>query len=137
MRSRAHCARAIAAIFTIAMFYSSVCSASCAVGVCPDQVQRTASHDCDQMPAHHAGHSGHKAPESPDCSRHQHPTMVLTKSGEIAKVQLSVVQLSATTAVFLPHHDFAAGLIHVEASDLAPPLGTSLPLYQQISVLRI
>lgn len=137
MRSRAHWAPAIAAVFTIAMFYASVCSASCAIGVCPDTVQQTSSHDCEQMPAHHAGQSGHKAPESPDCLRHQHPNMLLAKSGEIAKVQLSVVGHLFATAVFLPHHDFTASLIHVEASDLAPPLGTNLPLYQQISVLRI
>ena len=137
MRSRAHWARAIAAIFTIAMFYASVCSASCAIGVCPDQVQQTSSHDCDQMRTHHAGQSRHQAPESPDCSKHQHLNMLVAKSGEIAKVQLSVVGQLSVSAVFLPHHDFAASLIHVEASDLAPPLGTNLPLYQQTSVLRI
>ena len=137
MRSQAHWARAIGAIFTIAMFYASGCSASCAIGVCPDQVQQTASHDCDQMPSHHTGQSGHKVPESPDCSRHQHPNMLLAKSGEIAKVQLSVVGHLSATSVFLPHHDLTTSLLHVEASDLAPPLGTNLPLYQQISVLRI
>lgn len=130
--------RIVVALFTMAMFYASVCSASCAVGVCPDQVQRTASHDCEQMPAHHAGQSGHKAPDSPDCSKHQHPSVLLAKSGEVAKVKLSVAgQLSAASFIFVPRHDFAANLLRVEASDLAPPLASHLPLYQQISVLRI
>jgi hypothetical protein len=123
--------------FTVAMFYASVCSASCAIGVCPDQPQQTASHDCDQMPAHHAGQSGHKAPESPDCSRHQHPNMLLAKSGEIAKVQLSVTDHLPATAVAISKHDLTVGLINREASDLAPPLSSNVPLYQQISVLRI
>ena len=123
--------------FTVAMFYSSVCSASCATGVCPDKVQQTSSHDCEQMPAHHAGQSGHPAPESPDCSRHHHPNLLFTKSGEIAKVQLSTLDhLSAAMAV-ISEIDLAAILIHSEASDLAPPLASSVPLYQHISVLRI
>jgi hypothetical protein len=34
----------VLAVFTMAMFYASVCSASCAAGVCPDKVQQTAGH---------------------------------------------------------------------------------------------
>src|SRR5579871_299100 len=49
MRSKAHWARIVVTIFTVAMFYASVCSASCAIGVCPDKAPQTSGHDCDQM----------------------------------------------------------------------------------------
>ena len=137
MRTKANWARIVVALFTMAMFHASVCSASCAIGVCPDQVQRTASHDCEQMSAHHADHSGRKAPYSPDCLRRLHPIMVLTKFGEIAKLQLNFTDQGPAITVAVSRRDFTASLIHVEASDLAPPLGSNVPLYQQLSVLRI
>ena len=137
MRSNANWARIVVALFTMAMFHASVCSANCAIGVCPDQVKRTASHGCEQLPVHHSDHSGRKAPDSPDCSRHLHPMMVLTKSGDIAKLQLSFTDQLPATTVAVSKHDFTASLIHVEASDFAPPLASNVPLYQQISVLRI
>jgi hypothetical protein len=128
----------IVAIFTLAVFYASVCSTTCAIGVCPNQVQQTAGHDCDQTSSHHSHRSGHQAPEKPDCSRHGHPGSFLVKSGELSKIQLSVVgHLNASAAAVCSGDSLTASLPAMDGSDLAPPLRSNPPLYQQISVLRI
>lgn len=141
MRTKASWARMVVAIFTVAMFYASVCSTTCAIGVCPNQVQQTASHDCDQASPHHSRHSdqpGHQAPENPDCSQHGHPGSFLAKSSELSQIQLSVVgHLDASASAVSPGRSVVASLTIAEASDLAPPLRSNTPLYQQISVLRI
>ena len=138
MGKQANWARIVVAIFTMAVFYASVCSTTCAIGVCPNQVQQTAGHDCDQTPSHHSHQSGHQAPESPDCSQHEHPGLFLAKAGNLSQFQLTVVtHLSASTAAISFGHSLAASMADTEASDLAPPLRSNGPLYQQISVLRI
>lgn len=138
MRSKAHWARIVVTIFTVAMFYASVCSASCAIGVCPDKAPQTSGHDCDQMPAHHTGQSGHKTPDSPDCTQHQHPSVVFAKSPEIAKVNLGVSShLPGTNAILLAAHQLAPISDYPKASERAPSKSSGIPLYQQISVLRI
>lgn len=138
MRRNADWTRNVVAIFTMAMFYASVCSTTCAIGFCPNQVQQTAGHDCDQTPSHHSHQSGHPTPASPDCSQHEHPGLFLVKSGNLSPLQLSVVgHLSASTAAISSGHGLAASMADTEASDLALPLRSNSPLYQQISVLRI
>jgi hypothetical protein len=128
----------VVALFTMAVFYASVCSTSCAVGVCPNQVPQTAGHDCEQTPSHHPDPSGHQTPDNPDCSQHEHPGLFLAKSGDLFQFQLSVVDHLNASAMAIPAvHRLAASLTPAEASDHAPPLASSIPLYQQISVLRI
>jgi hypothetical protein len=127
----------VVAVFTMAMFYASVCTATCAIGVCPDEVQQTAGHDCDQASSHHSSQPGHKAPESPDCSKHAHPGVFVAKSGDVSQFQLSIVehlQLSATALG--ARHDLRLSTA-TRASGPAPPFASKLPLHQQISVLRI
>jgi len=65
------------AIFTVAMLYASFCSTACAFGVCPNQEQQTASHDCDHPSSHHSGGSHHHGPANSDCSFHHHPSFNL------------------------------------------------------------
>ena len=138
MTTKVDWARMIVAVFTMAMFYASVCSTICAVGVCPDQVRQTAGHDCDQMPSHHSNQSNHQSPDTPDCSQHQHPGLFVTKSGDVSQIQLSVVDhLNASATVFFATHGSHAIGTYSDASEHAPPLVSSVPLYQQISVLRI
>ncbi len=138
MRTKANCARMIAAIFTMAMFYASVCSTTCAIGFCPNQGQQTAGHDCDQPSSHHSDPSGHQTPDKPDCSQHQHPGLFLTKSGNLSQFQLSVVShLNDSTTAFSSVHGVVPTFIHAEVPDQSPPLASSLLLKQQISVLRI
>jgi hypothetical protein len=135
----ANWARLVLASFTMAMFYASVCSASCAVGVCPQQTQRTAGHDCDQMPSHHSDSSGHQAPDKPDCSQHQHPELFVTKSGgDLPQFELSVVDhLNASAAVFSQVDSLSAIFTRDVTSEHAPPPASGVPLYDRISVLRI
>ena len=137
MRSKTNGARMVLAIFTMAMFYTSVCTTTCAIGVCPNEVQQTAGHDCEQSSSHHSGQPGHEAPESPDCSKHAHPGVFVARSGNVSQFQLSIVghlQLSATALG--TGHDLRLSTA-TRTSDLAPPFASNLPLHQQISVLRI
>jgi len=139
MKMKANWARMIVAVFTMAMFYASVCSASCAVGLCPEQTQRTAGHDCDQMPSHHSDSSGHQTPEKPDCSQHRHPELFVPKSGgDLPQFQLNVVDQShASATTFLTPHGLPAILSRVAAAEHAPPVVSTGPFYNQTSVLRI
>lgn len=137
-RTIANWVRIVAVVFTVGVFYASVCSSTCAVGVCPNQVQHTPSHECEQTPSNHSHHSGHNSPDNPDCSRHEHPGLFLTKSTDLSQFQLSYVGHLTMTAVAVDAALGAtAGSTNIVASDLAPPPASPLPLYQQISVLRI
>src|SRR5258708_18297282 len=139
MKMKANWARLVVAIFTMAMFYASVCSASCAVGVCPEQRQRTGGHDCDHVPLHHSDSSRHQAPDKPDCSQHQHPALFVTKScGDLPQFQMSVVDhLKAAAAAFSPAHALSAIFTSNVPSQHAPPPASVVPLYHRISALRI
>ena len=130
MRGKANWARAVVAVFTMAIFYASVCSASCAVGVCPEQAQRTTGHNCNQMPTHHT---------TPDCSQHPHPELFLAKSGsDLPQFQPTVVdQLQASTTSFLAQYGLLTGFNPTRAAEHAPPDVLSIPFYDRISVLRI
>ena len=139
MKMKAYWARLIITIFTVAMFYASVCSASCGVGVCPEQTQRTGGHDCDQMPSHHSAPSGHQTPDKPDCSQHQHPELFVVKSaGQLPQFQLNVVeQLPAAAPMFSALHGLTAVLVRTAPPEHAPPNISSSPLYDRTSVLRL
>lgn len=137
MKTKGNWARIVATLFTVAVFYASVCSASCAVGVCPDRVQQTAGHDCDQMPPHHSTPSKHQNQDNPDCSEHQHPGLFVTKSAGL-QFQLSIVDhLSVSSATFSSGYRLSASFADSTPAEHAPPIVSSLPLYDQISVLRI
>ena len=131
-------ARILIAIFTVAMFYASVCSTTCALGVCPNQVQGSASQDCDHTSPEHSNSTPHHGPEKPDCSNHNHPTSNFVKADGLPQLQLSGIGNVSVNQLFAnaPH---AAGLTLAvfSLSDLAPPPTLRNPLYQQISVLRI
>ncbi|HVS88322.1 MAG TPA: hypothetical protein VHF01_08870 [Candidatus Acidoferrum sp.] len=138
MRINANWPRMVVAIFTMAVFYASVCSTTCAIGVCPNQPQRTASHNCDQTSSHHSDPSGHQAPDNPDCSQHGHPGFFLAKSGDLSQFQLSGAgHLNASAAAVSWGYTLTASMTTPDASELAPLLRSNIPLYQQISVLRI
>ena len=131
-------ARIIVAIFTMAVLYVSLCSTTCAIGFCPYQAQHFPAHDCDQAPSHHSHQPGHQTPDHPDCFQHQHPGSFLANSGNPAQFQLSVAN-NPNVAVtdFSARHGLTVTMTDSQASDLAPPLRSNSPLYQQISVLRI
>jgi hypothetical protein len=138
MRIKASWARMVVAIFTMAMFYASVCSASCAAGVCPDRVQQTTGHDCEKMPSDHSSQSGHRSPDNPDCSQHQHPGLFVAKSGNFSQFQLSVADhLNASTVAVSALHRLPRIFTHPAAFEHAPLTVSSVPPYEQISVLRI
>ena len=136
---KANWARMTVAVFTMAVFYASVCSASCAVGVCPEQTQRTSGHDCDQNPSHRSDSPGHQTPAEPDCSQHQHPELFVAKSGgDLPQFHLGIVdQPHASAITFSVLHGLPAILTRIAASEHAPPAVSSGPFYDQISVLRI
>ena len=138
MRTTANWARMIVALFTMAVLCASVCSASCATGICPNQVQQTAGHDCGQTSPQHSQHSGQHAPDNPDCSQHQHPGLIVTKSGNLSQFHLTLVgHANASDIAVVPLHALVGSFTHAQAGHHAPRLESSAPLFRQISVLRI
>jgi hypothetical protein len=120
----------------MAVFYASVCTTACAIGVCPDQTHQTSGHDCESAASHHSHQSS--TPGKPDCSKHAHPSPLFLKSAGVPKIDLSVSSyLNLAVAVASPRTLSIAKLNASDGSDLAPPLGRGVPLYHQISVLRI
>src|ERR1700704_1911479 len=136
MNRNARSARIVVAIFTMAVFYASVCATTCSIGFCPEHAQQTASHDCENAASHHTAPSG-KAPANSDCSPHQHPGPYLAKAGELPQFQLSLASQPDVSTVVIEAHELILSMTDAKASDLATPIKSSSPLYQKISVLRI
>jgi hypothetical protein len=131
--------RIVAAIFTMAVFYASVCATTCSIGFCPNQVQQTAGHDCEQAGSHHSVPAGH-APANSDCSPHQHPGPFLAKSAELLQFQLSVASHLDVSAIAVSEaHALVLSVTDAAAFDLAPAIKStsSSSLYKSIAVLRI
>jgi hypothetical protein len=137
MKRNANWARIVVAIFTMAVFYASVCATTCSIGFCPNQVQQSTGHDCEQAGTHHSGPVGHE-PANSDCSPHQHPGPFLAKSAELPQFQLSLAsQLDVSAITVSEAHELVLNVADADASDLAPPIKSSSSLYKSISVLRI
>jgi hypothetical protein len=135
MKRNAKWARIVVAIFTMAVFYASICATTCSIGFCPDQAQQTTGHDCEQASTHHSAPAGH---EPSDCSPHQHPGPFLAKSAELPQFQLSVAsQLDVSAITVSEAHELLLNVADAGPSDLAPPIKSSSSLYKSISVLRI
>jgi hypothetical protein len=137
MKRNANWARIVVAIFTMAVFYASVCATTCSIGFCPNQVQQTTGHDCEQAGTHHSGPPGHE-PANSDCSPHQHPGPFVAKSAELPQFQLSLAsQLDVSAITVSEAHQLLFSIADSDASELVPPVKSSGTLYKSISVLRI
>ena len=139
MRPKTARVRIVAAIFTVAMFYASACSTMCAAGICPNELQHSASDDnCDRMPMGHSDYPQKHVPENHDCSMHRHPNVNVVKADNLPQFQLSSTgHINLSDLLVNSTHVMAFGLAAFSLSDLAPPPTLRSPLYQQISVLRI
>jgi len=136
MKRNANWARIVVAIFTMAVFYASICATTCSIGFCPDQVQQTTGHDCERGDTHHSAPSGHE-PAS-DCSPHQHPGPFLAKSAELPQFRLVLASHLAISAITVSEpHALVLNVDDAAASALGPPVKSSSSLYQSISILRI
>jgi hypothetical protein len=136
MKRKANWARIVVAIFTMAVFYASICATTCSIGFCPDQAQQTAGHDCEQASTHHSAPTGHE-PAS-NCSPHQHPGPFLAKSAELPQFQLRLAnRLDLSGITVSEAHALVINVDDAAASDLAPPIKSNSDLYARISVLRI
>src|ERR1700681_775243 len=136
MNRNASSARIVVAISTMAVFYASMCATTCSIGFCPEHAQQTAGHDCENAASHHSAPSG-KAPANSDCSPHQHPGPYLAKSGELPQFQLSLASQPDVSTTVSDAHELIVNMADANASDLAPPIKSSSPPYQRISILRI
>jgi hypothetical protein len=126
------------ALLTVSMVYASFCSTTCAMGVCPNQEQQSASHDCEHPSPHHSGNSHHHRPEKSDCSLHHHPSVSLVKADGLIGFQPASTGKIADSDLLHIHLDASAHSLNASwLSDLAPLPPPKDPLYQQISVLRI
>jgi len=135
-RNASSWARIVVAIFTMAVFYAAVCSTTCSIGFCPNQVQQTAGHDCEQAGAHHSTPAGHE-PAS-DCSPHQHPGPFLAKSAELPQFQLRLASHRDIWAITVSEaRELILNMADANATDLAPPVKSRSDLYKSFSVLRI
>ena len=132
-------ARIVTVIFTVAMFYASVCSTMCAAGICPNELQHSASGgNCDQMPTGRSDYPQKQAPENHDCSMHHHPIVNVVKASNLPQFQLtSTGHINVNDLLVNSTHAMAFDLATFSLSDLVPPPTPRSPLYQQISVLRI
>jgi hypothetical protein len=137
MNRNANWARIVVAIFTMAVFYASVCATTCSIGFCPNQVRQTAGHDCEQAGTPHSAPAGH-APANSDCSPHQHPGLFVAESSELPQFQLSFAsQLDVSAITVCEAHKLVLNVADAEVSDHAAPIKSSNSLYKSISVLRI
>jgi hypothetical protein len=136
MKRNANWARIVVAIFTMAVFYASICATTCSIGFCPDQVQQTTGHDCEQAGTHHSA-PGHE-PVNRDCSPHQHPGPFVAKSAELSQFQLSLASgLDVSGITASEAHELVSSMSDAYASEPAPAVKSSSDLYKSISVLRI
>ena len=131
-------ARIVVATLTLAVFYASICSTSCAVGFCPNQQEPSSSHDCEQSTKHHSDHSGNPSPANPDCSKHLHPSLFLIRAGDSQQFPLGITGHLAGSSFNAPsYHRLAVTITTAHAFDSGPPIRESTPLYQRVSVLRV
>jgi hypothetical protein len=124
--------RIVAAMFTVAMIYASVCSTTCAFGACAAAMQQAPGHECE-----HSSGSHRPAPQSPDCGKHLHPQLNVVKANNFSLPGLTweVAQTAADGGI-LDLHSPAASLNCLHSSDLAPP-ALNNSLLQRISILRV
>jgi hypothetical protein len=136
MKRNANWVKIVVAVFTMAVFYASICATTCSIGFCPDQVQQTTGHDCERGDTHHSAPSGHE-PAS-DCSPHQHPGPFLAKSAELPQFQLNLAsRLDGSGITVSEASELVPSMSNAYASKSAPPVKSSSSLYQSISILRI
>lgn len=128
----------MAAVFAVAMLYTSFCSTTCAPGFCPDQAQQSASHDCD-MPSNHPADGSHDhGQDKPNCSAHRHPSVNIVKADGLLQHQWT--DLSRTVDAQPNSNRWEASALALDdfwLSDLAPPTTLSGPLYYRTFILRI
>jgi len=128
----------VAAIFTVAMLYASVCSTTCAMGACPVEVQHSDGDDCDHSSSSRSEGSGHHGSENSDCSAHNHPSVFLEKAASASKFQLSTTgHVNVYELLVHAAREMTVGSAVLEIAGLDPPVTSKNPLYQKISVLRI
>lgn len=125
----------VVAFVLITLVYGSVCSATCALGACPD-AQNAATHDCD----HNASAPAHQqTPQNPDCPKHHHPTFDAVKTDALGQSQLTGAN-HATADQALAVTALGDGIdvsSFASLSDLAPPPNLNFASHQKISVLRV
>jgi hypothetical protein len=137
-RTRAPFVAVVAAIFTATMFYASVCSAMCAVGVCPNELQDSTGGNSAHAPMGRPDCSQHRAHEDHDCSTHHHPVEKIVKTGHRLQVQLAAAsRLAANHARINAALSSCFRRSAVSLSGLAPPPALFSPLDQQPAVLRV
>ncbi len=132
-------ARALAVIFAAALIYGSLCSTACGLGICPNQENQPASHECDHpFSSNHSGSSHHRGPARPDCYAHHHPSVEFVKADGLPQWEQAKAGGIAIGELLC---DFShADIVHVKGSCLSAlgsPPSPQDSLYLRISVLRI
>lgn len=140
---RAHgttCAMFAVAIFTIALLCSSVCSAACAMELCPNlgqHARQTDSHDCEHAAQKPFNGSHQRGPQTPVCSGHLHPTFEAVKSDGALQFQLRATARAHVSPFSLAIARNEQFVLAASSSDPAPPQLSEELLIHEITVLRI
>lgn len=133
MRFRTNAPRrwVMVAIFAITMSYASVCSAMCAAGICPGELQYSSDSDgCGQMPMGHANY-----PQK-HCSTH-HPNTTVVKTDKLPSLHLQGTgYVLASNLISQSLYENSVNSTAVSLSGLAPP-PTLSALNLRASILRI
>jgi len=130
-------AKIVTLMFALAMLYGSVCSASCAAGVCPNLEHYPESHDCDQPAQHHSHGQNGQDQRDPNCKQHAHtPDFALNVSGITPFRDQSVTAFHSAMLSALSN-SLSATQDVLQRSDRRPPGFPKNTLQNQISVLRV
>lgn len=127
----------LAAIFTAAMFYASLCSTACAAGFCPLLGRDSDTHECHHQASSHPGSSHQSLPERSNCSAHGHPNVFVNAVGFSQYRPTSVSYNYANSFIARLTSSAVAGQETLWGADLAPPQTAKNLLYRQVCVLRI
>jgi hypothetical protein len=129
----------VAAIFTISMSYACVCSAMCAAGVCPNELQHSSEPDgCNQMLIGHSHSVQNHACGDGDCSTHHHPNTNIVRADYQPRLRLAGARHNrANNLTSQVGQIFPFNGISVSLSGLAPPPTLRTPVHSRVSVLRI
>jgi hypothetical protein len=129
----------VVVVFAMTMSHASVCSAMCAVGLCPSQSQHSSDHNgygCDRMPMGHSdSHQSHGGQKS-DCSMHHHPGANIVKADSLPQFQLSAASHMAANQSLDSTPIAAFNWKGFSRCALSPPSNLRSS-QQRVSVLRI
>jgi hypothetical protein len=126
----------VAAIFSLALLYASMCSATCAICFGAGAAAENQSHACEHAASDAAGGAEPRSPAKPDCLGHHHSGFEVIQSDGLRQFPLSAMGGASQLSVAVVRRE-GVGVSAPFLSDLAPPGHVTISPQQKISILRI